>query len=129
MEAKPSNIIDVDFFTRQIIYPKGFAFFWVYKAMCPACNKVRLKKAKRRDKFYTCPECAKIYQIEEYNAMLKYNLEYTCPECNKSGELCGDWVKPKKKTAKVILKFVCEHCKTKLKVIRMKKQKPKKKKE
>lgn len=130
MEPKPTNLSEVDFFTRQIMYPNGFAFFWVFKPMCPACNKARLTKLKKRDKVYTCTnkECGKVFSRKEYDALLNFNLEYVCPKCNKKGELFGHWVKPAKGSAKVIQKFVCEHCNAKLKIVRMRKQKTPKKK-
>ena len=129
MEEKPKDISELDFFTRQIIQPDGFAFFWVYKPKCSSCGNARLKKIKKRDKVYACEACKKIYEPEEYKSLLKYNLEYVCPNCKNKGELCGSWDKPKSKTAPTMLKFSCEKCKEKLKVVRMKKEKKKKAKE
>jgi DNA-directed RNA polymerase subunit M/transcription elongation factor TFIIS len=129
MEEKPKDITELDFFTRQIIEPDGFAFFWVYKPKCPACSGARLKKLKKRDKIYACAACKKAFEPAEYNALLKYNLEYTCPKCKNKGELFGSWNKPKLKTAPTMLKFACEKCSEKLKVLRMKKAKKKKAKE
>jgi len=126
MEDKPKDITELDFFTRQIIQPDGFAFFWVYKPKCPDCSKARVKKLKRRDKEYACEACKKTFSPEEYVALLKYNLEYTCPHCKNKGELSDSWLKPKSKTAPIVLKFVCQKCGEKLKVVRMKKDKKKK---
>ncbi len=126
MEEKPKDISELDFFTRQIIDPDGFAFFWAYKPKCPDCNNSRLKKLKKRDKVYACESCKKTFEPQEYLALLKYNLEYTCPKCKNKGELHDSWVKPKSKTAPIMLKFKCEKCNEKLKVMRMKKAKKKK---
>ena len=128
MEDKPTSISEVDFFTRQIMEPNGFAFMWVFKPMCPECGKARLVKIKKRDKVYTCIECKKTFEKSEYNSLLKANLEYTCPNCEHKGKLFTDWKKPEKKSSVTVLKFVCESCGSKLKVARMKKQKKKKKK-
>lgn len=126
MEEKPKDISELDFFTRQIIGEDGFAFMWCYKPLCPECKKARVKKAKKRDKNYSCIECKKEFEPEEYKGLLKFNLEYTCPECKHKGELHGDWDKPKSKTAPTMLKFACEKCGAKLKVMRIKKEKKKK---
>jgi predicted RNA-binding Zn-ribbon protein involved in translation (DUF1610 family) len=128
MEEKPKDIAELDFFTRQIMDEKGFAFMWVYKPLCPKCSKARIKKLKKRDKVYTCSECKAAFELPEYVALLNYNLECTCPKCGKKSEMFGHWEKPKSKNAPTVLKFKCEHCGEKLKVIRMKKDKPPKKK-
>lgn len=127
MEEKPKDISEVFFFTRQPIENKGFAFMWVYKPICPECNKARLKKLKKRDKNYACEACKKTFEPKEHDALLKYNLEYTCPECEHKGTDFGEWTsKPKSKTSTIMLRFICENCKSKLKVARMGKKKKKK---
>lgn len=128
MEDKPKDIKELDFFTRQILPGDGFAFMWVYKPECPDCDKARLKKLKKRAKVYTCTACKKNFKKDEYNELLKYNVEYTCPDCKKKGEAHGEWKKPKSRTSTVMLKFVCDNCGSKLKVYRMSKKKKKKKK-
>ncbi|MDD2678621.1 MAG: hypothetical protein PHT91_02445 [Candidatus Nanoarchaeia archaeon] len=126
LEEKPKDITELDFFTRQLIDKNGFAFMWVYKPLCPECSKARLKKLKKRDKVYACAECSKTFEPEEYKALLKFNLEYVCPACKYEGKLHDSWEKPKSKTAPIMLKFKCEKCNEKLKVMRMKKAKTKK---
>ena len=123
MEEKPKDINELDFFTRQLLEPKGFAFMWVYKPLCPDCNKSRLKKLKKRDKFYACESCNKTFEKPEYNSLLKYNIEYTCPKCSKKGEASGDWIKPTSKKSAVMQKFTCSSCGEKLKVARISKKK------
>jgi transposase-like protein len=123
MEDKPKDIAQLDFFTRQPMDEKGFAFMWVYKPKCPECNESRLKKLKRRGKIYTCESCKKNYETEEYNELLKYNLEYTCPYCEHKGELYESWPKPANRKSSVMLRFTCQGCNKRLKVARMGKKK------
>ncbi|PIU63375.1 hypothetical protein COS83_00675 [archaeon CG07_land_8_20_14_0_80_38_8] len=108
--------------------PNGFAFMWVYKPLCPACGKARLKKPKKTAKFYACEACKKEFEKPEYNKLLAYNIEYTCPACGKKGLIHGEWEKPGTKTSKVMVKFECEHCGEKNTIYRMSKLKKKKKK-
>ncbi|VVB74764.1 Transposase zinc-ribbon domain protein [Candidatus Tiddalikarchaeum anstoanum] len=126
MEPKPTSITGLDFFTRQVMDPDGFAFMWVFRPKCPACKKGVLSKLKKRDKFYTCSECGKQSSLEEYGNLLVANVEYTCPFCKKKGEYSNKWEKPASKTAPIMVKFECMNCGEKLKVMRMKKEKKKK---
>lgn len=126
MEPKPKSLSEVDFFTRQVLDPDGFAFMWVYKPYCPKCKKARMTKIKKRDKLYTCPACKYTLEKPDYNALLIANVEYTCPFCGKKGEFSGNFKKPEKKSATVMLKFECEHCGKKIKIVRLKKKKKKK---
>ena len=122
MEPEPTSLDEVDFFTRQILKPSGFAFMWVYKPICPKCGKSRLKKLKKRDKVYTCVSCGYTAEKDEYNSMLKYNVKYTCPNCGHKGEAYGKWDKPKSKTATIVLKIKCESCNAPIKIVRMKRK-------
>ncbi|MBN1923415.1 MAG: hypothetical protein JW791_01480 [Nanoarchaeota archaeon] len=123
MDPKPSDISELDFFTRQVLEPKGFAFMWVYKPLCPDCKNSRLKKLKKRDKVYTCESCKKTFEKGDYGELLVYNIEYTCPKCGKQGTDSGKWKKPTSKTSTVMQKFECKNCGEKLKVSRMSKKK------
>ena len=124
MEQKPKDISELYFFTRQTLEPKGFAFMWVYKPMCPKCGKARIAKLKKRDKVYTCNECKSVFEKAEHDKLLNFNVEYTCPECSHKGELSGDWTsKPTSKTSAVMLKFNCQKCDNKLQISRMSKKK------
>lgn len=126
LEDKPSDIKELDFFTKQFVPLKngeGFALMWVYKPTCPECGEARLKKPSKRAKKYECSACNAEFKKEEYDELLEYNLEYTCPECGYEGKEHGSWDKPKSKTSTVMLRVGCPECGEKFKVYRMGKKK------
>ncbi len=122
LEPKPENIQNVNYFSRQVLGKKGFAFMWVYKPKCPECGEARLKKPKKRAKKYKCDSCGEEFTKEKYEELLEYNLEYTCPECGFEGGKHGNWDKPASKNSKIMLKFRCPECDNLIKVYRLKKK-------
>ena len=65
----------------------------------------------------------KSFEKNQYDDLLKVNLEYTCPICEKKSEFFDKWVKPSNKKSTIVLKFECNNCHSKLKVYRMSKKK------
>lgn len=123
---EPESMEELVYFTNRKI-KDGNAKAWVYKAMCPKCNKglmgkpvdPKTKKPKIRAKEYVCPECNFTQEKEEYEDTLDCQIIYTCPECKHKGEaevsfkrkrvMLFDVETQKKKAADAVI-FNCDGC-------------------
>ena len=130
--TEPESMGDLIYFTNRTIEEgKGKIKAWVYKKMCPKCQKTKMGKpiekgkVKIRAKEYTCPECGFTEEKKEHEESLTLEAKYLCPNCNKEGE--GTKIYKMKSFMGVKAYVVeCSHCKTTIPVTKKMKE-PKKK--
>ena len=132
MVTEPESMGDLIYFTNRTLEEgKGKVKAWVYKKLCPKCQKAKMGKpvdqghVKIRAKEYTCPECGFTEEKEAHEESLNLEAKYTCPSCGKEGE--GTTIYKRKSFMGVKAYVVeCQHCKAKIPVTKkMKKIKKK----
>ncbi|MEK6951568.1 MAG: hypothetical protein AABX29_00990 [Nanoarchaeota archaeon] len=114
------------YFTNRTL-ENGKIKAWVFKELCPKCNKAVMSKPKDpktgkpriRATEYLCPECHYQVEKEEYEDSLTINVQYTCPHCDYQGEIqvpfkrkkiqIFDEEGQKKKTIEAV-RFKCQKC-------------------
>ena len=90
---QPNSMDELVYFTQRTIEPSGRTKVWVFKQMCPKCNKglmgkpVDKGKIKSRSKECVCPACKYTVDAKEYEESLLANIEYTCPKCQFKGDI------------------------------------------
>lgn len=132
MVTEPESMEEIIYFTNRTLEEgKGKIKAWVYKKLCPKCQKAKMGKpvekghVKIRAKEYVCPECGFTEEKEEHEESLTVETKYTCPECGKEGESTTPC---KRKSFMGVKAYVveCQHCKVKIPVTKkMKKIKKK----
>ena len=132
MVTEPESMEEIIYFTNRTLEEgKGKIKAWVYKKLCPKCQKVKMGKpvekgkVKIRAKEYVCPECGFTEEKVEHEESLTVETKYTCPHCNKEGESTTEY---KRKSFMGVKAYIveCEHCGVKLPVTKkMKKIKKK----
>ncbi len=120
MVTEPESMEDLIYFTNRTIEEgKGKIKAWVYKKMCPQCNKAKMGKpvdkgkVKIRAKEYVCPECGFTEEKKEHEESLQLEAKYTCPQCQKEGESTTMY---KRKSFMGVPAYVveCQHCSAKI---------------
>jgi len=120
MVTEPESMDDLIYFTNRTLEEgKGKIKAWVYKKMCPQCNKVKMGKpveggkVKIRAKEYVCPECGFTEEKTEHEESLTLEAKYTCPECGKDGESTAPY---KRKSFMGVKAYVveCSNCNAKI---------------
>ena len=132
MVVEPESMNECLYFTNRTIGELGKAKAWVYKKLCPKCEKVKMGKpvekgkVKIRAKEYVCPECGHVEEKKEHEESLKLELKYTCPECEHEGDDEAPYIWKTFKGVKSIL-FICGNCNKDIGITKKMKE-PKKKK-
>lgn len=115
MLKEPENMNECLYFTNRTIRDLGKAKAWVYKKICPKCEKVIMGKpvekgkVRIRAKEYVCPACGYVEEKKEHEESLKLELKYVCPECEHEGEAEAPYIWKTFKGVKSIL-FNCGEC-------------------
>jgi predicted RNA-binding Zn-ribbon protein involved in translation (DUF1610 family) len=131
--TEPESVENLIYFTNRTLEEgKGKVKAWVYKKMCPECNKAKMGKpvekghVKIRAKEYVCPECGFTEEKVEHEESLSLEAKYTCPSCGKEGEGTAPY---KRKSFMGVKAYVveCSNCSAKIPVTKKMKA-PKKKK-
>ncbi len=132
---EPESMEDLIYFTNRTLEGgKGKIKAWVYKKMCPKCNKVKMGKpvekgkVKIRAKEYKCPSCGFTEEAQAHEESLTLETKYLCPECSKEGESTTLY---KRKSFMGVKAYVveCQHCNAKIPVTKKLKEIKKKGKE
>ena len=115
MLKEPESMDECLYFTNRTIGELGKARAWVYKKLCPKCEKVKMGKpvengkVRIRAKEYICPECGHIEEKKEHEESLTLESTYTCPACNKEGESTAPYIRKKYKGIPAFV-VECQHC-------------------
>ena len=127
---EPSSMSECVYFTNRTIN-SGSIMVWVFRKMCPKCNKDFMGKPKDakgsvkiRAKEYVCPACSYMEPKEIYEPSLTANAKYKCPHCGTEGE--GQIPYNRKNINGIpTLRFSCEKCKGNIDVTKKMKDKKK----
>ena len=130
--TEPESMGDLIYFTNRTLEGgKGKIKAWVYKKMCPKCNKEKMGKpvedgkVKIRAKEYVCPSCGFTEEKVAHEESLNLEAKYLCPSCGKEGEGTAPY---KRKSFMGVKAYVveCVNCKAKLPVTKKMKEVKKK---
>jgi len=130
--TEPESMDDLIYFTNRTLEEgKGKIKAWVYKKMCPQCNKAKMGKpvekgkVKIRAKEYVCPACNFTEEKQAHEESLTLEAKYLCPQCGKEGESTTPY---KRKSFMGVKAYVveCSNCKAKLPVTKKMKEVKKK---
>jgi len=132
MVTEPESMEDIIYFTNRTLEEgKGKLKAWVYKKLCPKCQKAKMGKpvekghVKIRAKEYVCPACNFTEEKAEHEESLTLEAKYLCPYCNKEGESTAPYTRKSFMGVKAYI-VECQHCKAKIPVTKkMKKIKKK----
>ena len=127
--TEPDSMEKLVYFTQRTI-GTGSAKAWVYRIMCPKCNKClmgkpidpKTGKIKIRSKEYVCPECNHTEEKKEHEESLTCEIIYTCPECGANSEASVPYKRKKYQGVDSIV-FLCEKCNAKIAVTKKMKEK------
>lgn len=117
---EPESMENLIYFTNRTLEGgNGKIKAWVYKKMCPKCNKAKMGKpvekgkVKIRAEEYTCPSCGFTEEKTVHEESLNLEAKYTCPECGKEGESTALY---KRKSFMGVPAYVveCSNCKAKI---------------
>ncbi len=122
MVTEPESMGDLIYFTNRTLEEgKGKIKAWVYKKLCPKCQKAKMGKpvekghVKIRAKEYVCPACNFTEEKTEHEESLTLEAKYTCPSCNKEGESTAPYIRKSFMGVKAYV-VECQHCKAKIPV-------------
>jgi len=122
MVTEPESMEEIIYFTNRTLEEgKGKIKAWVYKKLCPKCQKVKMGKpvekgkVKIRAKEYKCPECGFTEEKQAHEESLNLEAKYLCPSCQKEGESATIY---KRKSFMGVKAYVveCSNCKAKIPV-------------
>ena len=122
MVKEPESMDDLIYFTNRTLEEgKGKIKAWVYKKLCPKCNKAKMGKpieagkVKIRAKEYKCPECGFTEEKVTHEESLTLEAKYLCPSCQKEGESTTPY---KRKSFMGVKAYVveCSNCGAKIPV-------------
>lgn len=112
---RPESMQECVYYTRRAV-GKGQVMAWVFRGLCPACNKAMMGKPTKPDgspkvraSEYVCPACGHAVEKEAYERTLTINIVYTCPECGHAGECSQPYVRKSFQGVKAVV-FICESC-------------------
>ena len=120
MVKEPESMEQLIYFTNRDV-GKGAVTAWVYKGLCPKCEKGLMAKPKNektgrpkiRATIYVCPECGYEVDKKEHEETLECEIKYTCPECGHKGETAVLFKRKTYQGMKAVV-FQCEKCDAKI---------------
>ena len=121
------------YFTNRLLDNEGQITAWVFRELCPKCNKSlmgkpknpKTGKAKIRAEEYTCPSCGYTEEKGEYEDKLTCNIKYKCPYCKHEDETQVSFLRKKvqrfneekqKKESVEAVVFDCSKCKKRIEI-------------
>ena len=124
---EPASMDECVYFTNRILGEKGKVKGWVYKQLCPKCNKSLMGKPrdpktgrpKIRSIDYVCPSCNYTVEKGEYEDTLTFEAKYICQYCENQGEVQTSFKRKKvkvideetgKESAAEAVRFQCSKC-------------------
>jgi len=130
---EPESMDECVYFTNRFLDNEGYIKTWVFKELCPKCQKSLIGKpkdkktgrAKIRANEYECPSCNYKEGKEEYEDKLTANIKYKCPYCKNEDEIQVSFKRKKvqrfneekqKKETVDALVFDCSKCKKRIEV-------------
>jgi predicted RNA-binding Zn-ribbon protein involved in translation (DUF1610 family) len=129
---EPKSMDECIYFTNRSI-KNGNAKAWVFKVMCPKCNKALMAKPrdpktgkpKIRALEYVCPSCNHTEEKKEHEERLMMCVKYKCPECSNQDETEIPFkrkkiqqfdVEKQKKVSADAVQFQCSKCNEKINI-------------
>lgn len=130
---EPESMNECVYFTNRFLNNEGYTKTWVFRELCPKCQKSLMGKpkdkktgrAKIRAEEYECPSCGYKENKEEYEDKLTANIKYKCPYCKNEDEIQVPFKrgkvrrfneeKQKKETVEALV-FDCSKCKKRIEV-------------
>jgi|SRR3989344_202044 len=132
---EPESMDECVYFTHRLLDNEGYIKTWVFKELCPKCQKLlmgkprnpKTGKPKIRSEEYECASCGYKENKEGYEDKLTANIKYKCPYCKNEDEAQVSFKRKKvqrfneekqKKETVDALVFDCSRCRKRIEVTR-----------
>ena len=120
MVTEPESMDTLIYFTNRAV-DSGQVRAWVYKGMCPTCQKGKMEKPKNektgrpkiRATHYLCNACGHEEEKDQYEETLDIEIVYTCPACKHEGDITVPYKRRTFNGVKAVV-FQCQQCNEKI---------------